>query len=170
MARYRIVPSRSRIEAEARSSVHPIHVETEGLEGYFEAEVSGDRIDASVTPSGRVELDAERLKTGNGLYDRELERRLEMRKFPRIRGEVRGMREVDSGRRYLVRGDLTFHGVTHAVEGEVGLRSLDERTVEIEGHQVIDMRNFGLEPPRFLMLKVYPEIQVRGRVVARREE
>ena len=56
------------------------------------------------------------------------------------------------------------------MEGEVGLRSLDERTIEIEGHQVIDMRNFGLEPPRLLMLRVYPEIQVRGRVVARREE
>jgi polyisoprenoid-binding protein YceI len=80
------------------------------------------------------------------------------------------MREVDSGRRYVVRGELTFHGVTHAVEGEVGLRSLDEQTVEIEGHQVIDMRNFGLEPPRLLMLKVEPEIRVRGRVVARREE
>ena len=79
------------------------------------------------------------------------------------------MRETDSGRRYVVRGDLTFHGVTHPVEGEVGLKALDERTVEIEGQQVIDMRNFGLEPPRLLMLKVEPEIRVRGRVIAQRE-
>ena len=56
------------------------------------------------------------------------------------------------------------------MEGEVGLRALDEWTVEIEGHQVIDMRNFGLDPPRLLMLRVEPEIRVRGRVVARREE
>src|SRR5262245_38624959 len=169
MARYRIVPERSRIEAEARSSIHPIRIETEGLEGYFEAEVSGDRIDASVTPSGRVELDAERLKTGNGLYDHELERRLEMRKFPRIRGEVRAMREIDAGR-WAVRGDLTFHGVTHAVEGEVRLRGLDARTLETHGEQVFDMRSFGLEPPRLLMLKVHPEVRVRGSVVARRED
>ena len=169
MARYRIVPERSRIEAEARSSLHPIRVETVGLEGYFEAELSGDRLDPAVAPRGCVEIDADRLKTGNGLYDRELERRLEMRKFPRIRGEVRGMRETDSGRRYVVHGDLTFHGVTHPVEGEVGLKTLDERTVEIEGHQVIDMRNFGLEPPRLLMLKVQPEVRVRGRVIAQRE-
>jgi polyisoprenoid-binding protein YceI len=169
MARYRIVPERSRIEAEARSSLHPIRVETVGLEGYFDAEIVGARLDPSGPPSGCVEIDADRLKTGNGLYDRELERRLEIRKYPRIRGEVRGMREVDSGRRYVVRGDLTFHGVTHPEEGEVGLRTLDERTVEIEGQLIIDMRNFGLEPPRLLMLKVEPDVRVRGRVVAQRE-
>lgn len=169
MARYRIVPERSRIEAEARSSLHPIRVETVGLEGYFDAEIVGDRLDPSGPPSGCVEIDADRLKTGNGLYDLELERRLEIRKYPRIRGEVRGMREVDSGRRYVVRGELTFHGVTHPEEGEVGLRTLDERTVEIEGQLIIDMRNFGLEPPRLLMLKVEPDIRVRGRVVAQRE-
>jgi hypothetical protein len=31
------------------------------------------------------------------------------------------------------------------------------------------MRHFDLEPPRVLMLKVYPEVRVRGRVVAERE-
>jgi len=169
MPRYRIVPERSRIEAEARSSLHPIRVETAGLEGSFEAEVTADRLDPSTVRDAWVEIEAERLKTGNGLYDHELERRLEMRKFPRIRGEVRAMGEIDAGR-YAVRGHLTLHGVTHAVEGEVRLRGVDERTLEIQGEQVFDMRDFGLEPPRLLMLKVHPEVRVRGSVVARRED
>ena len=99
MARYRIVPERSRLEAEARSSLHPIRVETTGLEGHFEADISGDRIDPATLRDGAVAIDAERLKTGNGLYDRELERRLEMRKYPRIQGGVREIRELDGGRR-----------------------------------------------------------------------
>ena len=168
MARYRIVPERSRIQAEARSSLHPIRVDTTGLEGGFEAEVADGRVDPGSVRGGWVEIDADRLKTGNGLYDRELERRLETRKYPRIRGEVRGMRALDG--RYTVRGDLSFHGQTHPVEGEVQLRSVDERTVEITGEQVFDMRQFGLEPPRLLMLKVHPEIHVRGSVIALRED
>src|SRR5262249_46833190 len=147
MARYRLVPERSSIAAEARSSLHPIRVKTAGLEGSFEATLAGDRFDPSVVPRGWVGIEAERLKTGNGRYDRGRARRLEMRRFPRIRGEIRGMRQVDGGRRYSVRGDLTFHGVTRPVEGEVALRTVDDRTVEIEGEQVFDMRDFGLEPP-----------------------
>jgi polyisoprenoid-binding protein YceI len=170
VARYRIVPERSRLEAEARSSLHPIRAETTGLEGYFEAELAGDRFGPAVAPTGCVEIDAERLKTGNFLYDGELGRRLETRKYPRIRGEVRGVQAIDSGSRHAVRGALTFHGVTRPVEGEVRVRSVGERTVEIEGELVLDMRHFDLEPPRVLMLKVYPEVRVRGRVVAERED
>ena len=59
-------------------------------------------------------------------------------------------------------GELEFHGVTRPVEGEVRLRVVDERTVEIEGERVFDLRDYGLEPPRILMLKVYPEVRVRG--------
>ncbi len=168
MARFRIVPERSRLWAEARSSVHPIRVETTGLEGFFEAEIAHDRPDLTVAPLGRIEIDAERLKTGNGLYDHELERRLEMRKYPRIRGQIKEVKDVGGGR-YRVRGDLSFHGVTHCVEGEVSLRPNADGTIEIEGTQTLDMRDFKLEPPRLLMLKVHPEVKVRGVVVVERE-
>jgi polyisoprenoid-binding protein YceI len=169
VARYRIFPERARLEAEARSSLHPIRAETTGLQGWFEAELNDDRFDAKVPPSGRIELDVDRLKTGNPLYDMEIARRLESRKYPFVRGEVREIRELDSSGRYAVQGDLTLHGVTRPVEGEVRLRVADPRTVEIDGEMRLDMREFGLEPPRVLMLKVYPDVRVRGRVAAERE-
>ena len=167
MPRYRIVPERSRLQARATSSVHPIDVDTTGVEGWFEIALDGGRIDTTVAPAGRVEIDVDRLRTGNPLYDRELDRRLDTRKFPRVRGDVRAIRAADDG--YAVRGDLTFHGETRPVEGRVRLRVVDERTIEVAGEQTIDMREFGLEPPRFLMLKVHPEVQVYGHVVAERE-
>jgi len=166
VTRYRIVSERSQLWAEARSSLHPIHIEAAGLEGYFEADVNGDRPNLDAPVTGRVEVEAELLKSGNVLYDREIERRLETRKYPRIRGEVRGMRALDSGAGYRMQGELSLHGATRAVEGDVTMRRVDESTIEVEGEQIFDIRDFGLEPPKILMLRVYPEIKVHIHVVA----
>jgi polyisoprenoid-binding protein YceI len=68
-----------------------------------------------------------------------------------------------------VRGDLTFHGVTRPVEGEVSVSLPDDRTIVIEGEQTFDIRDFGVQPPKILMLKVHPDVKVRVRVVAEQE-
>jgi hypothetical protein len=34
-------------------------------------------------------------------------------------------------------------------------------TVELRGHYVFDIREFGMKPPSMLMVRVYPEITVR---------
>jgi hypothetical protein len=60
--------------------------------------------------------------------------------------------------------------VTKTVEGEVTLSVLDDGTFEVEGEKVFDIRDFGLTPPRILMLKVYPDVTVRGRVVAAKQD
>lgn len=169
MSRFRIVPERSTIHAGARSSIHPILVDTSGLEGWIDAEVDRGRLQLDVPVAAHVELAAARLQTGNVLYDRELERRLEARRYPRIMGDVQEVRAVRGGGRYRVRGTLTFHGVTKPVEGEVTIKITADSTLVIDGRHELDMRDFGLEPPRLLMLRVYPEIDLRGHVVAERE-
>ena len=168
MTRYRIVPERSRLWADARSSLHPIHVETKGFEGYIDVEIADGHLDLRTAPQAHVEIDAGRLKSGNALYDYELERRLEVRKYPRLKGDVKQVDALDSGDRYRVTGELLFHGVAGRVQGEVTVRVHGD-TLEVEGEQVIDMRNFGLDPPRILMLRVQPEVHVRANVIAERE-
>jgi hypothetical protein len=66
------------------------------------------------------------------------------------------------------RFDLTFHGVTRRVRGELRLLAGDDGGFELEGEQVFDIRDFGIDPPRLLMLKADPEVRVRVRLVARR--
>ena len=167
MARYRVLPGRSKLWVDARSSLHPIRVESSALSGAIELELADGRVDLSKPPSGTLELEAESLKTGSRLEDSALERQLEVRKFPRIRGHLR---EVSaSGARYHVRGDLSLHGITKPIEGDVTLRAIDDETVEVEGEKVIDLRDFGLQPPKILMLKVYPDVKVRAKIVATRE-
>jgi polyisoprenoid-binding protein YceI len=169
VARYRIRAERSRIDAEARSSLHPIRAGVTGVRGWFDAEPGAPGLDPGVTPGGQVEIDVAGLRTGNALYDAELGRRLEAKRFPVARGEVRGVRRVAADR-YAVRGDLTLHGRTSSVEGTVRVRVLDDGSAEVEGELAIDMRDFGLEPPRVLLLKVHPRVTVRGHVVAGRED
>ncbi len=168
MTRYLLVPERSRLAIEARSSLHPVRVETTGLEGYVEVALVDGRPDLATPPRGRFEIATERLQTGNVLYDGELARRLEPRRYSRVVGEVETVASASAGT-YRVRGTLTLHGRTHVVDGEARLEKVGDGGIEIVGETVIDMRDFGFDPPRMLMLRVYPEVRIRGRVVARAE-
>jgi hypothetical protein len=41
--------------------------------------------------------------------------------------------------------------------------------VTLAGRSTFDIRDFGMEPPRILMLKVQPEVAVRVEIVAEKE-
>lgn len=167
MARFRISPQRSELWAEARSSLHPVRVHTSGLQGVVEADLE-DGAPRLGTPT-HVEVETERLRSGNFLVDGDLQRRLDSRKFPRIRGELIRSAAGDAAGTSRLTGELTLHGVTRTLDVEVTVRQLDPSTLEIEGSRAIDMRDFGLPPPSFLMFRMQPEVQVRARLVAERE-
>jgi hypothetical protein len=61
---------------------------------------------------------------------------------------------------------VTFRGVTRRYEDEMTVRRLDERTVALEGASSFDIRDFGMQPPRILLLRVEPEVTVRVEIVA----
>lgn len=167
MATFRIDPNRSKVWIEARSSMHPIHGEAEGLEGSIEAEMAEGHIDVSGVPRIQIELPVAKLQSGKKLEDAEMMRLIDARRFPKITGSTTELKE--NGGRYQIRGDLTFHGVTRQVEGEVTISAPDERSLVIEGEQVFDIRDFGVQPPKILMLKVHPDVRVRVKVVAQQE-
>lgn len=164
--RYRIVPEKSLIWAEAKSSLHPIRAESNAIAGHLDADVSAGRLDPSSAPSGHVEFEVESMKSGNRLFDMEVERRLDARKYPLVKGDVRDVAVVgaDSGR-YQVQGDIAFHGVTKRIGGQVTLKSLGTTTLQIEGSVALDMRDFDITPPNY----VDPMFKVSVRVVVERE-
>src|SRR5205807_1758526 len=101
MTKYLVTPERSRIVAEARSSLHPVRMETAGLQGHVEAEVIDGQPRLGLPT--RIELEASLLRSGNALLDSELQRRLEVRRYPRITGELREAIAL-SQERWLLRG------------------------------------------------------------------
>jgi polyisoprenoid-binding protein YceI len=90
---------------------------------------------------------------------------VDARRFPTIVGQVRSATAVDGDGRFRVEGDVTFHGVTQPVTGEVRV-SVDGDAVVIEGEHVFDVRDYGITPPRILMLRVEPDVKVSIRLVA----
>lgn len=169
MSKFQIVPHSSRLSLEGQSSMHPIESSTTRLEGYLEAEMLDDRqLDLTTPPTGRFEIAVEDLKAGNDLYDLEMKRRLDTRRYPTIVAELLELRPLNQGNRYHAVGNLSFHGVTRRLEGEVTITPVDERTLEIGGEQTFDVRDFNVTPPKLLMLKVYPEIKVSLKAVVKR--
>jgi polyisoprenoid-binding protein YceI len=170
VARYRIVPSRSHVWIDARSNLHPIHSRADGLEGYVDLDSdAAGHVDPDAEPAGRLSFAVSRLTSGNGLEDRELQKRVDSRRFPTIDGVLTRMTSSKVNGRYRVSGDLSFRGVTKRCEDDMTVEFVDAETVTLAGSSTFDIRDFGMEPPKILMFKVDPTVQVRVEIVAERE-
>jgi hypothetical protein len=148
---------------DARSNVHPIHSVTDGVEGYIDLELGEDGIVelSASQPSGRIRLPVERLKSGNRMEDRELRRRIDARRYPQIEGSLTKMSRDKSDGSFRVGGDVSFLGVTRHHEDLMQIKLVDERTLFLAGSSRFDIRQYGMQPPRILLLRVEPEVEVR---------
>jgi polyisoprenoid-binding protein YceI len=138
-------------------------METSGLTGFLEAELAGGEV--RLQPAASVELEVQRLKTNNSLFDSELQRRLEASKYPSIKGELRQVKPL-GGSRWLLEGDLSLHGVKQPMDVEVTVNARDG-TLELTGEKVIDMRYFSLQPPKLLFLRVDAQVRIRAQLFAK---
>ncbi|HEY1653232.1 MAG TPA: YceI family protein [Acidimicrobiales bacterium] len=171
MTRYSIVPDRSTVWIEARSNVHPIETTTSGLEGFVELQLQpAGSIDLADAPVGHLSLDVERLKSGNRLEDREMQKRVDAKRFPRIEGVLDSVVSNGKDGSYRVSGDIKFRGVARPHEDLMEISQVDERTVRLAGSSRFDIREFGMEPPKVLMLKVEPVVDVRVEIFAVKDE
>lgn len=161
-----VVPEQSALLVEARSSAGPITFGSMTLDGRAEFVTSAD-IDAVVPISAYLTIPVAGLVSGNALYDAELRRRLDARRFPLIAVELHAARSRGGGR-YVAEGDLTIHGTTRRLSGNVGLAEQDEDTLLATGSEVVDIRDFDIDLPSVLMLKIYPDVSVQFRLTATR--
>jgi polyisoprenoid-binding protein YceI len=165
MARYTIIPERSRVWIDARSSVHAIHSMADALKGFVDLDADADAV-VGPHPSAQLSFSVTRLSSGNRLEDRELHKRIDASRYPTISGVLTGVLPVADDGRFLVRGDIAFRGVTRSVEDYITLTVSDQRTIRLAGESSFDVRDFGMEPPRTLMLRVEPDVTVRVEIFA----
>jgi polyisoprenoid-binding protein YceI len=170
VTRYEIAPERSHLWIDARSNVHPIHSSTDGLEGYVDLELASDgRVDVKAAATGRLSLSVDKLHSGNRMEDRELHKRIDSRRFPTIVGVLTAMEPSDDDGSYRVSGDVTFRGVSHSYKDLMNINCVDEQTIHLDGKSSFDIREFGMQPPRMLMARVEPEVDIRIEIVAVKE-
>jgi hypothetical protein len=171
VTRYVIVPDRSTVWIEARSNVHPIQSSTSGLQGFVELELEPTgQVDLGEAPVGRLSLAVDRLKSGNRLEDREMQKRVDAKRHPRIEGVLETVVGDGKDGSYRVSGDITFRGVARHHEDLMDISRVDERTIRLAGESHFDIRDFGMDPPKVLMLKVEPVVDVRVEIFAVKDE
>jgi PadR family transcriptional regulator PadR len=167
---FRLDGDRSVVLIEVRSSVGPLSFGATGVTGSVGAAVVDGLLQTGVAPSGRLDIIVAELRSGNSLYDAELLRRIDARRFPTASVELRECAASALESRYVLRGDITFHGVTRPAEGTVSVEMLSDRRLVVTGEQVFDIRDFSVPSPTMLMFRIYPDVRVRLHAEAELEE
>jgi hypothetical protein len=167
---FRIDPDRSAVLIDVRSTVGPLSFGTLGVNGTIRAAIAGGALCTDIAPSGRVIIDVAGLNSGNRLYDAELLRRIDARRFPTAFVDLRNCEATATGSRYRLAGELTLHGVTRLAEGTVNVDALSDRRLVITGEQVFDIRDFAVPLPTMLMLRIFPDVRVRLHAEAELQE
>lgn len=160
-SRFRVVAERSAILIEARSSVGPIAFGTTAIEGHLEAIIDGRVLSVDPCPSAGLSIDLASLQSGNSLYDAELRRRIDVRRYPTTSIDMREAERIGDSDTYRVEGAMTFHGVSASIGGAVSISQSPDGNLMVVGEQVIDIRDYDLVAPTVLMLKIYPDVRVQ---------
>jgi polyisoprenoid-binding protein YceI len=167
MPRYVIDGGASHVVVSARSSIHDTRTRWTALSGTVEA----DPADLAGNPAAaEVVVDMTRYDAGDFLRNRKLRKDLEVDRFPQARFRLTRVRDlverVEGGFTAGAEGVIAWHGREVAVmasgEGAVGASEL-RATARFD----LDVRGFGVEPPRFLMFKVENVVAVEVVLVAR---
>jgi hypothetical protein len=159
---FSVVPDRSAVLIEARSNVGPIAFGTTSVSGHLEVQRLGGLLTTIPPPDATLSLDLRTLRSGNSLYDAELARRLDVRRYPISTIVLRDVEPMTEPHRYRVVGEMTLHGVTRDIEGSVSatVDATGTGTCEITGEQAFDIRDFDIASPSALMLRIYPDVRV----------
>lgn len=158
MPRFVISPTTSSVVVHARSSLHPFTGSCP-VSGHFDVAVASGRPDLRQPPTGQLRVDVSQLCSEDETLDREMRTRLESDRYPYITAVLRDVAAAGVGALRMT-GDLTLHGRTRTVHGKGSLAMAGDSLV-FEGSMTIDIRDFDIQPPKLLMLRVHPAIDVR---------
>jgi polyisoprenoid-binding protein YceI len=165
-ARFAVLPDRSVVLVSARSNVGPIEFGMTGIEGSVEVTVAGGALDLGTSAAAALTLPLANLRSGNQLYDAELFRRIDARRYPTADLELATGAPSSVANRYQLNGVLTFHGVRRDVHGSVEAALDTAGLLVVDGEQVFDTRDFDIPTPSVLMLRIYPDVKVQLHVEA----
>jgi hypothetical protein len=152
--RFTIDESAASVVFIASSSVHPIR-SVGSMSGWIDAVVSDTILAEGQELGGHLEVPLNGLSSGNPLVDREMKRRVDYGLHPAIIARLEETLRVD-GNRATITGTIDFLGASTLVEGEVVILP----GPRLVGAGEFDVRWWGLEPPRLLMLQVDPIVTV----------
>jgi PadR family transcriptional regulator PadR len=170
---FEVAGDRSCLTVEARSSLGPIAFSTGRLRGRVSARIEGGLVSVEEPPQAYLEVELDSLQSGNQLYDGELLRRVDARRHPIVKLELRRVERFGEGNCYEAGGDLTLRGTTQTIQGSVTATLREdrrpaprgpeviERCLTIAGEHILDIREWGIAQPSMPVFKIYPDVRLR---------
>ena len=160
VTRYTVDASRSAVVVRARSTIHDTTTRWNRVSGQVTADP--DQLAGGATEA-RLTVDMTAFDAGDWLRNRKLRKDMDVERHPTATFELAGLRDV-------VRHDdgsftATASGSLRWRDREVPVTASGRGTVEPGGIDAtasfeLDVRDLGVEPPRFLMLKVEAVVAV----------
>jgi hypothetical protein len=77
------------------------------------------------------------------------------------------MKATNDEGRYQVSGEVTFKGTTNTYTDQMLVSFPSDGLVRLQGSHRFDIRDFGLQPPKILTLRVDPDVTVTVAILAR---
>lgn len=167
-------PAASGITVIGRATGHRFELRFEGLAG----ELAGDPADLEGSAAAALTLPMASFRSGDVLRDFHTRRYLAPKHHPNARLVLDGVRvdraasgegPYEAGQRVelTVLATLHYRGAAVPVEAAAAGQIDGEGAFAAEASVTVDIRAFGLKPPRFLILKVDPEVEVTATLVGR---
>ena len=152
---------------EARSTVGPITFGALGITGFIDCHVGDGALRPDAGTHAHLTIALDQLRSGNGLYDAELLRRIDARRFPTASLELLGCVPIGQGNRYRLDGQIDLHGATRPLHGSVTAALTNPDSLTVSGEQDFDIRDFDIAIPTLLMFRIYPDVTVRLQIEAK---
>jgi len=158
VARYSIDRSGTRMLVMARSSIHDTTTTFPAISGTVDADPGDLKAAQASFQVQMAEFDA-----GDWLKNRKMKSELAPDKFPSASFELREIRDLtprdDGSFEAVAHGTLRYRGreVQAAISGK---GTITDQGIEATGNFDIDLRDFGMKPPRVLMFKMEPVLSL----------
>ena len=160
------VAAESYLEIRAHSTLpNPIRGRATGVTGTIVANVENGRLLLDPMPSMHVTIPINKLVSGNEFQDREVRKLISTPQTPNIVAELRRAEPGSRPNVYVMQGAITMKGSRQEYEAEVTI-NVDGRRITFDGAQKMDIRKFGIQPPRILTIQIFPDFDVTMHLVA----
>ena len=159
------VGSGSKVVVSARSSIHDTRTLWDSVEGTIELDPDDPAADARA----ELRVDMRRHDAGDFLRNRKVKKDLEVDRYPEARFVLDRLDEViRDGERFRARarGVIEWHGKKVAVEAQ-GEAEIGGGALRATGRFDLDVRDLGVQPPRFFVFKVEDVVTVEVTIAAR---
>src|ERR1700686_3160243 len=138
MPTFRVLPEESPVSIDAQSSMHPVVAQSRALTGTIDVELDENGQPVLDAPyAARLRVPADSIRSGHGLQDREMHRRLDTKRYPDITVDLTDVSASEANRSYHAKARIAVRGQSQEVEGDVTLTVDGDRLV-VEGGEAID--------------------------------